>query len=119
MERLKAREAERDALRAELAEISEENSFTVPSREDLDAIYRAQVARLEELLTGSDHMVEANALLRELLGEVRVWGDPQAQGGVAIEIRGEVSRMFQGTGLSALQISLVAGAGFEPATFRL
>ena len=76
MERLKAREAERDALRAELAEISEENSFTVPSREDLEAIYRAQVARLEELLTGSDHMVEANAFLRELLGEVRVWGDP-------------------------------------------
>ncbi|ANP36443.1 hypothetical protein JL2886_01526 [Phaeobacter gallaeciensis] len=72
MERLKAREAERDALRAELAEISEENSLNVPSREDLEAIDRAQVARLEELLTGSDHMVEANALLRELLGEVRV-----------------------------------------------
>ncbi|MEX5565467.1 recombinase family protein [Pseudophaeobacter sp. 1A16562] len=111
MERLKAREAERDALRAELAEISEENSFTVPSREDLEAIYRAQVARLEELLTGSDHMVEANALLRELLGEVRVWGDPQAEGGVAIEIRGEVSRMFQGTG--GTQKSAPWGAGLS------
>jgi len=81
------------------------------------------VERLEGLLTGSDHMVAANALLKELLGEVRVKGDPEARDGMAIEIRGEVSRIFQpvgrtqksapwGADLSGIQISVVAGGGF-------
>lgn len=43
-------------------------------------------------------MVAANALLRDMLGEVRVWGDPEARDGVAIEIRGEASRFFQPVG---------------------
>ena len=77
-----------------------------------------------------DRRTQANALLRELLGEVRVWGDPEARDRVAIEIRGEASRVYQppeaqqksapwGASLSAMQISVVAGVGFEPTTFRL
>ena len=69
--------------------------------------------------------MEANALLRELLGEVRVWGDAEAPDGMLIEIRGEASRIFQPDGgttesapggafLSASQMSVVAGLGFEP-----
>jgi hypothetical protein len=50
----------------------------IPTQADLEAIYRKQVARLEALLTGSDQMVAANALLRDMLGEVRVQGDPDA-----------------------------------------
>ncbi|SFH52658.1 Recombinase zinc beta ribbon domain-containing protein [Palleronia marisminoris] len=134
MSRLKTREAERDALRQELAETANPQPIVLPTRGELEAIYRAQVERLEGLLTGSDHMVAANALLRELLGEVRVKGDPEARDGTAIEIRREASRIFQpvgqpvgetqksapwGAGLSLIQISLVAGVGFEPTTFRL
>jgi site-specific DNA recombinase len=84
LERLKAREAERDALRAELAASAKPARIVPPSAAELDAIYRGQVGRLEDLLTGSEQMVQANALLRELLGEVRVWGDPDARDGVAI-----------------------------------
>ncbi len=62
--------------------------------------------------------------------ELRVWGDPEARDGMAIEILGEASRIFQpsaaqqisaprGADLSAMQISVVAGVGFEPTTFRL
>ncbi|WP_375692127.1 recombinase family protein [Pseudooceanicola sp. LIPI14-2-Ac024] len=128
--RLNAREAERDALRNALADIDQQMPFVPPSASELEAVYRAQVARLEDLLTGSDQMVAANALLRDLLGEARVWGDPEARDGMRIEIRGKLSRVFQpvvgtqkapywGASLSAMQISVVAGAGFEPATFRL
>ena len=130
MERLKIREAERDVLRGELAESEDPQPIVLPSRTELETIYRAQVERLATLLTGSDQIVAANALLKELLGEVRVWGDPEARDGTAIEIRGELSRIFQPTGttqksapwgasLSAMQISVVAGVGFEPTTFRL
>ena len=122
MERLKIREAERDVLRGELAESEDPQPIVLPSRTELETIYPAQVERLATLLTGSDQIVAANALLKELLGEVRVWGDPEARDGTAIEIRGELSRIFQPTGttqksapwgasLSAMQISVVAGGG--------
>ena len=129
-----SREEERDALRAELAESAATvEAVAPPSPAELEAIYRAQVARLEDLLTGSDQMVAANALLRELLGEVCLWGDPKARDGMRIEIRGALSRILQagqpvehtqksapwGALLSECQLSVVAGAGFEPATFRL
>ena len=83
-------------------------------------IYRKQVALVEALLTGSDQMVAANALLREMLGEVRVQGDPDAQDGMRVELRGEASALFQGVDQttksapggafwSVCQISVVAG----------
>lgn len=120
MARLKTREIERDALRSELAATAVPTTVTIPTAAELEAIYRQQIARLEALLTGSDQIIEANALLRELLGEVRVWGDSEAPDGMAIEIRGEASRIFQPVGgtaesagagafLSASQISVVAG----------
>lgn len=49
-------------------------------------LYQAQVERLESLLTGSDQMVAANALLKDLLGEIRVMGDPEAADGVSITL---------------------------------
>ena len=130
MARLKAREAERAVLRQELAGITAPGMVVIPTAAELEVIYRHQVARFESLLTGSDQMVAANTLLRQMLGEVRVWGDPEALDRVRVEIHGEASRMFQPSGgtaksapggafMSALQISVVAGAGFEPAAFRL
>ncbi len=130
MDRLKTREAERESLQDDLSQVAKAQPIVLPTKGELEEIYSAQVGRLEALLTGSDHMVQANALLKELLGEVRVWGDAQARDGVAIEIRGEASRIYQpfgwtqksapwGAGLSLIQISVVAGVGFEPTTFRL
>ena len=88
MERLKIREAERDQLRRELTDSADAQPIALPSRTELDSVYRAQVERLASLLTGSEQIVAANALRKELLGELRVWGDPTARDGVAIEIRG-------------------------------
>ena len=130
LSRLKARETEIADLRTELAQLAEPSERIIPTQADLEAIYRKQVARLESLLTGSDQMVAANALRREMLGEVRVQGDPDARDGVRVELRGEASSLFQavdgttksapgGAFWSSCQISVVAGIGFEPMTFRL
>ncbi|WP_306753142.1 recombinase family protein [Paracoccus actinidiae] len=56
MARLKAREAERDALRGDLAATVASETVVIPTPAELEAIYREQVARLEALLTGSDQM---------------------------------------------------------------
>lgn len=72
MARLKAREAERDALRQQLKATAARQDLVLPTPAELERVYRQQVARLEDLLTGSDQMVAANALLRQMLGEVRV-----------------------------------------------
>ncbi|RKF13621.1 hypothetical protein D6850_14610 [Roseovarius spongiae] len=130
--RLASREAERDELRAEISKSAASTESTkLPTAAELEKVYRHQVERIEDLLTGCDHMVEANTLLKALLGEVRLSPDKDAQHGMAIEIRGEASRIWlndrpkttkglQKEALSILsQISVVAGVGFEPTTFRL
>ena len=88
MARLTARGGECAAIRAELVETVPAQPIVLPTEHELAQIYGAQVARMEALLKGSDQMVQANALLRDLLGEVRVWGDPEARDGTAMEIRG-------------------------------
>lgn len=98
LSRLKACEAEVETLHAEIARIGEPASLIIPTQADLEAIYRRQVVRLEALLTGSDQMVAANALLKDMLGEVRVQGDPDARDGMRVELRGEAHRI-----VSALQ----------------
>ena len=51
-----------------------------------DTAYSRRVGRLEDLLRGSTEMVKANAFLGDLLGEVRLSGDPRARDGMRIEI---------------------------------
>ena len=53
----------------------------IPTRADLEAIYRAQVDRQEFLLTGGAQMVAATALLKDLLGAIRVMADLEAADG--------------------------------------
>tara|TARA_R110000851_G_C13085500_1_gene566302 strand:- start:2 stop:256 length:255 start_codon:yes stop_codon:yes gene_type:complete len=84
------------------------------------------------LLTGSDCLIEANLLLRALLGTVAVAPDTEARDGLRIEIRSSVADCYLNKGegwnakglpeeayLFCSKISVVAGVGFEPTTFRL
>jgi site-specific DNA recombinase len=80
-------------------------------------VYRAQVERL--------HLALADATRRGLIGRVVIH---PAEDGIQVEIVGEIVKMVE-LGLDAKQTALreeaacsvevVAGAGFEPATFRL
>lgn len=64
MSRLKTREAERDALRLELAD-----QATPRTLKELECIYHGQV---EGLLTGSDRMVMAHGRLRRRVPRCRI-----------------------------------------------
>ena len=69
-------------------------------------------------------------LLRGLIERVTLVPDRTAEGGVVVELEGRLAEMLQVVGTkkrdaefvdsaSAVSGQLVAGAGFEPATFRL
>lgn len=70
--RLKARQVERAALRRQLAATATQQEVILPTQAELEAVYCKQVAHLEATLTGSDQILAANALLRQMLGEVRI-----------------------------------------------
>ena len=133
MERLKDREADRDRLQSDLTQaLAAAPAASLPSVSELTSSYTAQVARLDTLLTGSDCLIEANMLLRALLGTVAVAPDTEARDGLRIEIRSSVADCYLNKGegwnakglpeeayLFCSKISVVAGVGFEPTTFRL
>ncbi len=85
-------------------------------------IYHRKVADLRGALAREDTRAEAAEILRGLIEEVRVV--PEA-GELQIELFGELGAILQlatghpRRGPTGVQIKLVAGAGFEPATFRL
>ena len=77
-------------------------------------------------------MIEANEVLRAMLDTIAVWPDEDAPDGLRVEIRSSASKCFLHAGgvpnakglpreaiLRLSKISVVAGVGFEPTTFRL
>ena len=133
LNRLKTREAERVRLRSAIALAQEPIECpTVPTEADFDRIYIRQVSRLEDLLTGSDEVIAANKLLRGMLGSVAVRPDEEADDGLFVEIRSSMGHILRADPVSenanglpkeaillGSKISVVAGVGFEPTTFRL
>ena len=121
---LKEAEARKAALEAELAAAEAPAPRLMPNLADL---YRAKVAALQDALTGED-ATAAREQVRSLIEEVRLIpspADPDAP--LTIEVRGQLAAMLAlGSGESPSagvqlekQFKLVAGAGFEPAAFRL
>jgi site-specific DNA recombinase len=88
-------------------------------------VYRAKVERLHEALAHLRLRDDALGILRGLIERVVIH---PAEDGLQVEIVGEIVRMVE-LGLDAREAALpvaaacsvevVAGAGFEPATFRL
>ena len=122
-DRMTALEARKAELTALLAERPEEPLRLHPG---LSEVYRAKVADLVSALNAEDTRPEATELLRGLLSEIRLI--PEGDG-LALELIGELAALLAlgeaqkpnaralGTGVG--EITLVAGAGFEPAAFRL
>jgi site-specific DNA recombinase len=124
MGELEARKAELEAL---LAEAKEEPVLLHPN---LSQIYRQQVARLVEALNDEHHRTEAAEIIRGMVDRIMLTPTQEnGQKALTIELRGALAgilslatngeRPLQDSGLSIREITLVAGAGFEPATFRL
>ena len=121
---LREAEARKASLEAELAAAEAPAPRLMPN---LDALYRERVAALQAALGGED-AAAARERVRALIAEVRVTPSPtDRKAPPAIEVRGELAAMLalgSGQDRSASeqlerQFKLVAGAGFEPAAFRL
>ncbi len=90
-------------------------------------IYRTKVTGLAKALEEPDSRSEATEALRGLVDAIVLTPDPAGET-LHIELRGNLAAMLGATVQRkrspenddlSLQVSLVAGAGFEPATFGL
>jgi len=128
--KMDALEAERAELEAKLAALPEPEPVAI--HPGLAETYARKVADLAEALNDPEARPEAVDLLRGLIESVTLMPDPDAPNGHVIELVGELVAILSlcGEGLATNanahrgggrlgQLTMVAGAGFEPAAFRL
>ena len=130
-ESLKAKLDSLETSKAELeADLSNaDQTAAVLLHPNLSDVYRNKVANLTEALNDPETKTEATTLIRSLLEEIRLF--PNADGPMEIELVGELAGLLalgqtQGQTKTASKrdasgrsVTLVAGVGFEPTTFRL
>jgi site-specific DNA recombinase len=121
---LNANAARREQLEAKLAATEEPPPLLHP---EMARIYRAKVTELAKALQEPHSRSEATEALRGLVDAIVLTPD-QAGEALQIELRGNLAAMLGASVQTkrssesddlSLQVSLVAGAGFEPATFGL
>ena len=92
---------------------------------EMAGLYRQKVTALAEALEHPETRTEASEALRGLIDAIVM---TPAEGTLRIELKGNLAAMLGATvqskrspetGDLSLQVSMVAGAGFEPATFGL
>ncbi|GGK51800.1 recombinase family protein [Salinarimonas ramus] len=114
-------DAQAKALEAEIGATKDPDPVRLhPSMAD---VYRSEVRALVSKLSDPAAAVEAAEAVRRLVDRIVLRPDPEAQGGLAIDLEGALAGILAlaagGKPPPERQVKLVAGAGFEPATFRL
>ena len=111
-------EAEQDRINAELD--SGRESTPVAIHPQASERYRAKVARIHEALTKGDAASrEAIAILRDLIDHIKVT-PTERPAPVELRVVGNLAALLvENTPETGVAESVVAGAGFEPTTFRL
>ena len=121
---LNANAARREQLEAQLAATEQPPALLHP---EMARIYRTKVTALAKALQEPDTRSEATEALRGLVDAIVLTPD-QTREALQIELRGNLAAMLGATVQSkrspetddlSLQVSLVAGVGFEPTTFGL
>ena len=128
MDALEARKAE---LTEQLADIPEDTPDLLPSA---SAIYARKVAALTAALAKPDERPQAAEALRMLIDKIVLTPGPE-RGEIYATLHGELRTILEWTecqavgkagkmtkpavGAAGLSVSMVAGVGFEPTTFRL
>jgi site-specific DNA recombinase len=116
--------ARREELETLLDGTAEEQVLLHPN---MAGYYRKQVADLAAVLNSEESRTEAADLIRSLVDQITL--TPNARGRLDIDLRGDLAgiltmatnrnRPLKESDPSVVQVKMVAGAGFEPATFRL
>jgi site-specific DNA recombinase len=119
---IKALDARRKEQQAQLESADEPPPLLHPEMAEL---YRQKVTTLAHALEAAETRTEATEALRGLIDAITLIPE---EGVLRIELRGNLAAMLGATvqskrspetGDLLLQVSMVAGAGFEPATFGL
>ena len=125
-ERLKALQAEKASL-TEADEDASSEELNILSHPNIGQLYRRKVEELETVLTGPD-ATQAIDLIRSMIAHVVL--RPKVLGnGLDLELYGELANILAACEGAKMQnapgskasgrLSVVAGTGFEPVTFRL
>jgi site-specific DNA recombinase len=119
---IKTLDARRKELQAQLETADEAPPLLHPEMADL---YRQKVTTLAQALEQPETRTEATEALRGLIDAIILTPN---DGGLRIQLKGNLAAMLSAatnakrspeTGDLSLQVEMVAGAGFEPATFGL
>ena len=125
-ERLHKLEARKEELTRLLATVPREIPDIHPN---VAGVYRLKVARLAKALSKPEERDAAAAAIRGLIDGI-VLTPGEKRGELQVTLRGELGRILEWTGsgaekemtdtpISGMSVSVVAGIGFEPTTFRL
>jgi site-specific DNA recombinase len=116
-ERLEDLDVQKKSLERRL---SQPAPSTIRLHPALPQLYREKVQRLAESLSEAAIRDQAITLLRQLIEAVTVL---PTEDGWEVEVKGEIGRMTNlaegKTEQNQCSVKVVAGAGFEPTTFRL
>ena len=126
VDRLRELEARQEKLKQRLATLPPEIPDIHPN---IDGIYRRKVARLARALDNPEERDAAASAIRGLIESI-VLTPGEKRGDLEITLRGDLGAILRWAGnghettktdtpSSGMSVSVVAGAGFEPATFRL
>ncbi len=126
-ERMAELEAEKAMLEQRLASTPEPPKIRL--HPNLPGLHREKVAELEQALADPMIKAEAAEIIRSQIERITL--TPNEEGGLEVQLYGDLARILQfceagerkrerpGHGGPGRGSSVVAGAGFEPATFRL
>ena len=126
IDRLREMEVRQEELKERLATVPSEIPDIHPN---IAGVYQRKVARLAAALRNPEERDAAAAAIRGLIERI-VLTPGEKRGELEITLRGDLGRILEWTGhrpettktdtpLSGMSVSVVAGVGFEPATFRL
>jgi site-specific DNA recombinase len=127
---MKERMAELEAEKAAFMErLASPEPASIRFHPNLAQQYRNKISNLEQVLANPATHPNTVASIRGQIERIKL--TPNAEGGLDIHLYGDLARILQfceagdhesqrpGRGGPGREVSVVAGAGFEPATFRL
>ena len=124
MTRLRELEAKQDELTERLSRAPADIPDLHPN---VAGVYRRKVERLAEALRRPQERDEAAEAIRALIDHITLTPGPR-RGEIAATLHGELGAILEWTAQkqntpgrdgAGVSVSVVAGAGFEPAAFRL